>query len=609
LIGDFPFNKECFNPKANLFDTAFFIQKGGKTLMECANPVDGFCKSQKSMTVALVKFVEWFMADYKEEDRVEQEVLAQCVQQLFRKYYYSALDPDMLLTPAKIVTTLCEREFGNRKITVPILDCTFKGKKISRMQYHFMAFGVDNHPLVNDLTLFLEGAAAGIRMEAPGIPHPSEYSKLKKQHLLVFDRHYLNFIGLAALEAGYIECFSIADQIIGQTTAKAQEYYTMTDTAKLQRLLELAVLLCSQALSRAFPELHKEFSVLRIAGFLRNPGSFETVMETVYKKMGLDLKRLDYSLLSGNIDVTLQALHANEVNLIKIFEVQRKLDIHFFTPFGYYLQMIQPVYPDIYDLGKELDELLVDPDNFQAVRNKLFSVAIDFDLTVLGEQLAEKGQKPRRKRDIPERFGDRELCQAVLASTIYVEAQQESFTLDDAGTEMFFPSLALERAANPASKGKEHKTQIIPFPIKQAGAPQAETEQVFVFKVKMFYAKRVWRQIEIRGAQSLHDLHWAIFNAFDFEGDHLYAFYLSNKLGDVRTEYIHPQGEGRPADQARISRLGLELKQKIAYIFDFGARRRLEVELVDRHAVAAGRQYPRESKRNKPTGVTPQRER
>jgi hypothetical protein len=567
--------------------------------MDCAAQVNDFCRKQKSMTAALVKFVEWFMDDYEEEDRLEQEILAQCVQQLFRKYYYSALDPEMTLTPAKIVTTLCEREFGNALITVPVLDCVFKGRKITRLQYHFDCFGTDNHPMVNDMTRFLEVAGSGIRMDTPGLPCAVEYRKFKKD-FWIFDRHYINLISLMALEAGYIECVQAENQLTGYTVAKSQEYFALTNGAKLQRLLELAVILCSKTLIQKFPELQKEFSVMRIAGFLRTPKSFDAVMETVYKKMGLDLKRLDRSLLTGNFEVTLQSLSVNEDNLIKLFEIQRMLDIYFFTPFGYYLHMIQPIYPDIYDLAKELDEILAEPDNFLAIRNKLFSIAIDFDLTVLGERFLGEGKKPCRKRIIPDQTGDAELWDAVLASTAYMEAAHDAFAPNEDEDEDYLHLLMDDHVTAPP-KGKGKKAKVIDFPIKKTSETVRINEQVFVFKVKIFEAKRVWRQIEILGGQSLDDLHRAIFKAFSFDEEHLYAFYLSNKFWDLTAEYAHPEAEGRSASKAVISKLGLALKQKIAYVFDFGDERRFEVELVAVHDAEPKLNYPRESKRNKPT--------
>src|SRR5262249_51784805 len=54
----------------------------------------------------------------------------------------------------------------------------------------------------------------------------------------------------------------------------------------------------------------------------------------------------------------------------------------------------------------------------------------------------------------------------------------------------------------------------------------------------------IWRRVELRGEQTLHDLHMAIQQAFDFDNDHLYAFFLSNRAWDEASEYVSPFSDG-----------------------------------------------------------------
>jgi hypothetical protein len=562
--------------------------------MECSEQVGNFCKRQKSITAALTRFFGWFMDDYREEDRAEREILAQCYHQLFRKYYFSALNPEMTLTPANIVSMLCEREFGPEMTAVPVLDCTYKGKKIARLQCRFVCLQADNHPLVNDMRHFLEAAGAGLEMVAPGVLSAGEYGKLPN-NLWILDRHYINILGLITCEAQYLELTKTEDGWTGRTAARAGDFFSLAKEDQLRLMVQQMVTLCSKTLTHAFPDLQKEFSVLRIAEFLRNPKSFEAIIEAIFKRMGLDLKQLDHSLLSGNFEVMLHSMGSNQENIIKLFEIQKMLDIYFFTPFGYYFHLIRPVYPEIYDLARELDEILSELDNLQVVRNKLFSIAVDYELTPLGEQLRGKVRKPRRTKAMPEQIGDAELLQAVLASIDYLEEEPVGNEVDD-----LFQFLTNDfKPTSPAGKGK--KAKVLNFPLnKGAAAADDCDDRIFVFKVKFFQAKRIWRQIEIRGADTLDDLHQAIYNVFEFDEEHLYAFYLSNKLWDQTTEYTHAEADGCPAYEATISRLGLAVKQKIAYVFDFGDEQRFEVELVAVHDAEPKTQYPREVKRNKP---------
>jgi hypothetical protein len=112
------------------------------------------------------------------------------------------------------------------------------------------------------------------------------------------------------------------------------------------------------------------------------------------------------------------------------------------------------------------------------------------------------------------------------------------------------------------------------------------TGKVVIVRVSMEGSSDTWRRIAIREGQSLHDLHVAIFKAFDRFEDHLYSFYLSNastsqyRKRSEGPEYTHPytledggpmfSDEVESAAGVRIGELKLKPKQKITYLFDFG---------------------------------------
>jgi len=119
---------------------------------------------------------------------------------------------------------------------------------------------------------------------------------------------------------------------------------------------------------------------------------------------------------------------------------------------------------------------------------------------------------------------------------------------------------------------------------------------VFAFKVKLYYNKRVWKKIEIKGTQTLDDLHESILSAFEMDYGHLYSFFMSNRAWDSKTEYCHPRAEGRSAENALIGNLDLDIKQKFMYLYDYGDELKFEVELVDIKEPEKDVKYPREVK-------------
>jgi hypothetical protein len=89
------------------------------------------------------------------------------------------------------------------------------------------------------------------------------------------------------------------------------------------------------------------------------------------------------------------------------------------------------------------------------------------------------------------------------------------------------------------------------------------------------------RTIQIRGDQTLEDLHHAIFDAFDRRDEHLYEFQFGKGPMDPKApRYVLPsafemeRGEKNPpvgrVDRTSIESLALKVGQSFGYWFDFG---------------------------------------
>lgn len=92
--------------------------------------------------------------------------------------------------------------------------------------------------------------------------------------------------------------------------------------------------------------------------------------------------------------------------------------------------------------------------------------------------------------------------------------------------------------------------------------------RIFEFMVSL--GKKCYRVIRCLPEHTFEDLHLAIQEAFDFDNDHLYAFYLDGKRYS-RASVNAPYGEEPPfTDEVRLKDRRLKNKQHILYLFDFG---------------------------------------
>lgn len=116
------------------------------------------------------------------------------------------------------------------------------------------------------------------------------------------------------------------------------------------------------------------------------------------------------------------------------------------------------------------------------------------------------------------------------------------------------------------------------------GKTMAQTKNVYTLEVfitsgpvtKKFVKKNpvISRTIEIRGDQTLADLHQAIFEAFDREDEHMYEFQFGGKgPNDPKAKRYGLPGEDDVAgDVTRTLLDALKLKKddRFGYWFDFG---------------------------------------
>jgi hypothetical protein len=145
---------------------------------------------------------------------------------------------------------------------------------------------------------------------------------------------------------------------------------------------------------------------------------------------------------------------------------------------------------------------------------------------------------------------------------------------------------------------------------KTAGQPQLYTLAVFLVGGPMpeeLEGQEISRTIEIRGDQTLKDLHEEIFDAFDRWDEHFYEFQFGSGPHDPKgPRYVLPevfaQDKQDPSiagdvTQTTLDSLGLKVDQSFGYCFDYGDDwwHQIDVEAIDEKV--PGGKFPKVTKR------------
>ncbi len=104
-------------------------------------------------------------------------------------------------------------------------------------------------------------------------------------------------------------------------------------------------------------------------------------------------------------------------------------------------------------------------------------------------------------------------------------------------------------------------------------------EGVYLFHVSL--SEGVWRKIELSSDHTLLDLHYAIQNAYHFDDDHLYSFFMDGVAWSDEKFTSPNEDEGPYVDEVTIGELGLVKGQAFLYLFDYGDEWRFRVALEE----------------------------
>ncbi len=108
---------------------------------------------------------------------------------------------------------------------------------------------------------------------------------------------------------------------------------------------------------------------------------------------------------------------------------------------------------------------------------------------------------------------------------------------------------------------------------------------VFVFDAELLNVDGVRAKVAVAGHEHLTALHDAIQQAFNWENDHLYSFWLDGQFwGDAAAERVipgAPDTDSKTAD-VPIDELRVKVGARIAYVFDYGDDWRVMLTLRER---------------------------
>lgn len=136
-------------------------------------------------------------------------------------------------------------------------------------------------------------------------------------------------------------------------------------------------------------------------------------------------------------------------------------------------------------------------------------------------------------------------------------------------------------------------------PLHEREVPSLDGKSVtYVLRIHLHWEDDVWRELELRGDQTLFDLQRAIQRAFGWDNDHLWAFYMAPvkgrfRVGNAKPGTVYGCSEDDESADVPLARFALRTRRRFRYLFDFGANLLHEIEVRQVGRANAKARYPR----------------
>lgn len=315
--------------------------------------------------------------------------LLKYVSAFFRKWYYSTLIEDTLITPDYIA------KYGLSENNIyPVLKNS-SVKRIGSISIDNIKFSIKNHPICNDFKALVRAFRKGIVLNDE---LQMDFEDIKKiGDITSFDIEYIDYLTMIGIDLGYIDKMPSVSVSMFCASKKADNLDDMDNEKLLYAMVGAAIKISSTYLSDDFMGERYNVTMDMVEDWLVNPIPVDKIFEGAYGEIALEISD---SMTPEDMDDMERAITA------KAYARGVVIDKWFLTPFSFYFRFISTTYMYEYSFDEEINyfvNALKSSDDFYEdaiINSAIYSPCTIYRLSPLGDEFFDI----KTDREIPHIF-------------------------------------------------------------------------------------------------------------------------------------------------------------------------------------------------------------
>ncbi|SKA78317.1 hypothetical protein SAMN05428976_10362 [Clostridium sp. USBA 49] len=359
-----------------------------------------FCNNNEYMNNILKLFTEDFFFEYNEFSPKEKRIIVKAIPYFYRIWYYSSLVDNTPLSPSNFINLQVQDKFGEKFRVVPIINPIYKNRTLKEFKYEYKLFTIDNHPVLEDIKLFLEYCSPDVGIDESGLLLEEERNKIINK-LTFKEIFYVTFLTNIAYELNLIKKMpSIGTYRAMQNLNNVNEFFSLSKIEQLKKIVAAIISNASKILLQSFNFDRSTFSKKALFELFSNSQNLNEYSYKIFKKFNIDI---DISSLSELLFKPISESEIYKIPEERFFGIALSvefsfiMDAYLLTPLGHYLQFIQPIYNNRFDFLFSFEQLIqADISNIPLIK-LYFIMANGFDITPLGKEILLDGNSPKNE--------------------------------------------------------------------------------------------------------------------------------------------------------------------------------------------------------------------
>jgi len=481
---------------------------------------------------------------FKASGKVGRAKLAPCISNIYRRWYYSSLVDNTLLSPSILLEAL------NHQFELPPnLSPNIKLRNTANYEglvFDQTEYSISSHPVVADFRLIISMCNPDIELtEIDQMPDELAYKAAKKLH--IDDPYYAMYLLALAMEMEFLVKIPSIHVNRAQLVKNIDNCMDIPDNLMFEKIFSTTITYAARNISEIIPTPQPIFTESYLLDILKEPVETDVIFQRLYDSIGVNVDDLVGFDLYEEMDMLDMAVISGTYLLGIV------LDRFFLTPFGYFLKVIRPLYMVPFDIKDEIYAYLDAEIEEDELAVAFFAPCSRYYLTELGLEYLEV--KPS------------------LSNFIDIKNN--------------IPILDMTQF--------ENQPVDLEF-LQTTGASIGRKFNVYTLKIKYMHDPRLWINMEVSDIVNLHRLYLEIAYYFDLEKNAEYAFY-PDKTENPFTSYSSPnqkKGPNKAADTV-IGALNLGEKRVFMLTVNYPRVKNKEKWLLEVMKVGEGEQgthYP-----------------